>query len=283
MNLKEFIDTKILDTENIDITLYHIVVSFVIIFVTWLLLKLVKKLFSRQINHGKVDKGSATSLFLIIKYFAWVIVIGIILETIGIKLTLLIAGSAALLVGLGLGLQKIFRDIVSGFFMLFERHLKVGDIVELEGNMIGIVEQIGLRTSKVRTRDNIITIVPNSNFIDKRVVNWSHIEQKTRFHVDVGVAYGSDVELVKRVLLSCAKDAPEISNDPVPFVRFNDFGNSSLDFQLFFWTENAFWVENIKSDLRFRIDKAFMDNQITIPFPQRDLHIKSDHRDFHRD
>lgn len=276
-DLKDLIDSKIIDTKTIDITLYHIIVSLIILIATWLILKVIKKLFTRQIKRGKVDKGSAMSLFLIIKYFAWVIVIGIILETVGIKLTLLIAGSAALLVGLGLGLQQIFRDIVSGFFMLFERNLKVGDVIELEGNMIGKVEQIGLRTSKVRNRDNIITTIPNSKFIDNRVINWTLTEQKTRFHVEVGVAYGSDTRLVEKVLRDCAKASKDISNDPKPFVRFNDFGNSSLDFQLFFWTEESFWVENIKSDLRFAIDKAFADNKITIPFPQHDIHIKTDH------
>lgn len=167
MELKDFIDSKIIDTKTIDITLYHIIVKLIIVLSTWLLLKLARKLFNRQVNRGKVDKGSATSLFLIIKYFAWVIVIGIILETAGIKPTLLIDGSAALLVGLGLGLQQIFRDIVSGFFMLFERNLKVSYVIELEGKMIGKVEQISLRTSRLRTRDNIITNVPNSKFIDK--------------------------------------------------------------------------------------------------------------------
>jgi len=279
MNLKEIIDSKILDTETIDITLYHIITSFIILLVTWFLLKVVKKLFQRQVSKGKVDKGSATSLYLIIKYFAWVIVIGIILETIGIKLTLLIAGSAALLVGLGLGLQQIFRDIVSGFFMLFERNLKVGDVIELDGKMVGKVEQIGLRTSKIRTRDNIITTVPNSKFIDNIVVNWTLMEEKTRFHVEVGVAYGSDTRLVEKVLLQCAKEAKDICIDPKPFVRFNAFGNSSLDFQLFFWTTESFWVENIKSELRFAIDKAFAENKITIPFPQHDIHIKSDFRE----
>jgi small-conductance mechanosensitive channel len=149
----------------------------------------------------------------------------------------------------------------------------VGDVVELEGD-VGIVKEIGFRTTKIENRDNIILIIPNSKFIGENVINWSHIEQKTRFSVDVGVAYGSDVELVKKVLLECARDHQEVTEYPKPFVRFDDFGNSSLDFQLFFWTDNAFRVENIKSDLRFAIDKKFRENKITIPFPQRDVHIK---------
>lgn len=276
MSLKDLINYKIIDTKNIDVTLYHILISLAIIIGIWLFLKVIKRILDRQIRHTSLDKGTGNSIYLIIKYFLWVIAITVILETIGINITLLIAGSAALLVGLGLGLQQIFRDIVSGFFMLFERNLKVGDVVELEGSMIGKVEQIGLRTSKIRTRDNIITIVPNSYFIDDKVVNWSHLEEKTRFHVNVGVAYGSDVQLVKKVLLNVAENNKDITHNPTPFVRFLDFGDSSLDFQLYFWTNKSFEVENIKSELRFEIDQAFRQNNITIPFPQRDLHIKSD-------
>ncbi|MCF8233258.1 MAG: mechanosensitive ion channel [Bacteroidales bacterium] len=278
MTLKEIINYKIIDTKNIDVTVYHILIIIGILLAIWVFTYVFKRLIDRQIKNTRIEKGTGNSIFLIIKYLLWVFAIILILETIGVNLTLLIAGSAALLVGLGLGLQQIFRDIVSGVFMLFERNLKVGDVVELESDMIGRVEQIGLRTSKIRTRDNIITIVPNSYFIDDRVVNWSHMEQKTRFHVDVGVAYGSDVQLVEKVLLKVAKDNKDITHDPKAFVRFLDFGNSSLDFQLFFWTTSSFEVENIKSDLRFAIDRAFREHKITIPFPQRDLHIKSDFR-----
>lgn len=279
MTIKEIINYKLIDTKNIDVTVYHILIIIGILLAIWVFTYVFKRLIDRQIKNTRIEKGTGNSIFLIIKYLLWVFAIILILETIGVNLTLLIAGSAALLVGLGLGLQQIFRDIVSGVFMLFERNLKVGDVVELESDMIGRVEQIGLRTSKIRTRDNIITIVPNSYFIDDRVVNWSHMEQKTRFHVDVGVAYGSDVQLVEKVLLEVAKDNKDITHDPKAFVRFLDFGNSSLDFQLFFWTTSSFEVENIKSDLRFAIDRAFRENKITIPFPQRDLHIKSDFRD----
>ena len=134
----------------------------------------------------------------------------------------------------------------------------------------------GFRTTKIESRDNIILIIPNSKFIEENVINWSIIEQRTRFYVGVGVAYGSDVELVRKILEECAHEHEEITNSPKPFVRFYDFGNSSLDFQLYFWTNNAFRVENIKSDLRFSINRKFKENGVTIPFPQRDVHIKED-------
>ena len=207
------------------------------------------------------------------KYFIWVIVIGLALETIGIHYNLLIASSAALLVGIGFGLQQIFNDYISGIIILFEGNLKVNDVVQMEDGTIGMVKEIHLRTSKIETRDDYTIIVPNHKLISDNIINWSHMESRTRFHVSVGVAYGSDTKLVKEVLLDCAHDHPDIVTHPEPFVRFTDFGNSSLDFQLFFWTLKTFRVENIKSSMRFKIDEEFRKNNIRIPFPQRDVHI----------
>lgn len=272
MSLKELIEYKLIDTEKVDISVYHLFVIAIIIITTWLLLKLFKKVLSRQVKRKKIDIGQKYAIHQIAKYFIWIIAIGVLLESIGVKLNLLIASSAALLVGLGLGLQQVFSDYVSGILILFEGNLQVKDVVQLQ-DIIGEVTHIGLRTSKIETRDNYIIIVPNHKFITDEIVNWSHMESRTRFHVNVGVAYGSDVQLVKKVLLECAKEIKGIILEPTPFVRFENFGNSSLDFQLFFWTVETFRVEHIKSELRFLIDDRFRDNNIRIPFPQRDVHI----------
>ena len=138
--------------------------------------------------------------------------------------------------------------------------------------------EIGIRTTKVLNRDNIILIIPNSKFTNENVINWSHLDKKSRFNVPIGVSYGSDVVKVKEILLECASEIKEVDKRPIPFVRFEDFGESSLNFRLFFWTNNSFTVEDIKSSLRFMINKKFIENNITIPFPQRDLHLISDHR-----
>ena len=167
---------------------------------------------------------------------------------------------------------------MSGIFILIEGTIKVNDVIEMDG-MVGKIMSVNLRTSKVFTRDGIMIIVPNHKFIIEKITNWSHHSESTRFKVEVGVAYGSDVYKVKDILLQCAKGHPEViraaqSDLHNPLVRFVDFGDSSLKFELFFWTTNIFYVENIKSDLRFSIDKMFREQHITIPFPQRDLHIK---------
>jgi len=273
MTIKEIFEYTLIDTEKLTITVAGILLALLILVVVKITIWLIRKGFNRTVKSKAIDRSKAYTIFQLIKYLLWIIAVFMILDTLGIRLTFLLAGSAALLVGIGLGLQQVFKDIISGFFLLFEGNLKVGDVVELEGE-VGIVKNIGFRTTKIENRDNIIMIIPNSRFIGENVINWSHIEQKTRFSVDVGVAYGSDVELVTKVLLECAYKHQEVTDYPKPFVRFLDFGNSSLDFQLYFWTDNAFRVENIKSDLRFAINNIFKKNGITIPFPQRDVHIK---------
>ncbi len=274
INVNSVLDFSIINTKHINISIISILMLLLAVLLTRIVLFFIKEHFNNIIQKDPKQKGKWNALFQIFSYLVWIIVCALVLETIGVKVTFLIASSAALLVGLGLGLQNIFNDIVSGVVLLLERTLSVDDVIEVEGT-IGRVKEIGLRSSTIVSRDDIIIIIPNSNLTSDKVINWSHIETRTRFRIEVGVAYGSDVRKVETILLECADSHEEIAKYPKPFVRFNDFGNSSLDFQLFFWTYKAFTVENIKSDLRFLIDDAFRKHSITIPFPQRDIHIKN--------
>lgn len=276
MTFREFMEFDIIETKDFDVTVYEILIILIIFIFTMLFMRVLKRVFRARVRKKEFDSGRSHAILQIMKYVIYIVVILVSFEIVGIKLTLLLAGSAALLVGLGLGLQQIFQDIMSGIAILFEGSLKVGDIVEIQDNLVGKVIEIGLRTSKLETRDNIIMVVPNSKFVTDIVINWSHIEKRTRFHIDVGVAYGSDVDKVTQVLLQCAEDIKKVSKSPAPFVRFNNFGNSSLDFQLYFWTTETFQVEYLKSEIRYKIDTAFRANKIQIPFPQRDVHIKSE-------
>ena len=275
MEIKDILEYEILNTKNITITVYSIVAVITILVLTTFVVRLLNKLFGKYVLKKHIDSGRGHAIFQVGRYLIWVIAITMILETTGVKITFLLAGSAALLVGLGLGLQQIFQDILSGIVVLFEGTLKVEDIVQLENDIVGKVKQIGLRVSYIETRDNIIMIIPNSKFVNGNVINWSHLEKFTRFFVSVGVAYGTDVRLVEDILLNCAKNHKDISTLHKPFVMFTDFGESSLDFKLFFWTKESFWVEKIKSELRFKINDAFKQNNIQIPFPQRDVHLKN--------
>ena len=275
MNLKDILEYQLVETDKITLTVYSLIEIFIILVVTKLLITLFRKVLKRQARKNRLEVGTSHAIFQIIKYIFWIIAIVIIFDTIGFKITFLLAGSAALLVGIGLGVQEVFKDLISGFFILFEGNLRVADIVELEGNLVGKVIQIGLRTTKIETRDRVVLIIPNSKFISDRLINWSHMEKKTRFHVNIGVAYGSDVEKVTRILHEAADEHVKVARDPKPIVMFSDFGESSLDFKLHFWTYDTFWVEIIKSDLRYVINKKFIENDVTIPFPQRDVHLIS--------
>jgi small-conductance mechanosensitive channel len=142
--------------------------------------------------------------------------------------------------------------------------------------MIGTVQKIGLRTSLIETRESITVVVPNSKLVTDNVINWSHLDKKVKFIISVGVAYGSDTKLVKSILLKVAEEHPEVVEHPNPFVRFTNFGNSSLDFELHFFSRNFMRIEDVKSDLRFEIDNNFRENDVEIPFPQRVVWMKGD-------
>ena len=200
------------------------------------------------------------------------------LESIGVKVTLLLAGSAALLVGIGLGLQQTFNDVISGIILLSERSIEVGDVLEIDSDVV-IIESIGLRTSKAMNRDDISIIIPNSLITTSKVINWSHQSQQTRFKIDVGVAYGSDVDLVIKILEESAFEHSELQDRKLIEARLLRFGSSSLDFQLLFFSANIFRIGKMKSDIRRRINKNFTENNIVIAFPQLDLHLKSNNTD----
>jgi small-conductance mechanosensitive channel len=247
----------------------------IIFFITRLLLWLIRISIFRKRKFKKLDLSNSYSLYQIIKYLLWVTAITLMLEALGISISVLIAGSAALLVGIGLGLQQTFNDFISGLILLIEGSTKVGDVLQIDGDVVSI-QKIGLRTSMGLSRDDIVVIIPNSLITNNKVINWSHQSKKTRFKIDVGVAYGSDVDLVVRILGESALEHPAISDKNLIEVRLTDFGNSSLNFQVLFFSDNVFRIEKIKSDIRKIINRKFLDNNITIPFQQVDIHYKND-------
>lgn len=280
--LRDFIEYEIFRIGEYSFTNSKIITMALIILATMGILSLIRKLLFRKKIENRYDRGNLYSLFQIIKYFVWIVAILIILEELGVKLNALLAGSAALLVGLGLGLQTTFNNFVSGIILLFEGSIRVGDVLELDDDVVQI-EKIGLRTSKAIDRDYISVIIPNSLITSNKVVNWSHQDRKTRFRIKVGVAYGSDVDLVIKVLRESALDHKDISDKSSVIARFVDFGSSSLDFELLFFSDNVFRIENVKSDIRKIINEKFIEHGISIPFPQIDLHFVSDKTGyFHR-
>lgn len=271
--LNDVLDYNVLEVGGHTINIFQIVLLLLIFLIVKVVSRSVEHLIKKRSEKFELDEGKQFAIIKLIKYFIYVIALVLGLESLGFDISLLLAGSAALLVGIGLGLQDIFKDLISGIIILFEGSIKVGDVIEID-QLVGVVKEINVRTSKVRTRDGIIMIVPNAVFIAQNVINWSNSNKLTRFKIDVGVAYGSDVRLVEELLIKCAEDNEMISTRPKPFARFNNFGDSSLEFQIYFWSEKIWRIENTKSELRYSIDAAFRANDVVIAFPQMDVHVK---------
>jgi small-conductance mechanosensitive channel len=238
-------------------------------------LLLIEKVINRRVKKFRVDEGRGYAIYQLTSYFVYTITVLLAFDFAGFHITVILASSTALLVGLGLGLQDVFKDWVAGFVLLAERSITAGDIIEVDG-IVGEIEQVGLRTTVMKTRDDIILVLPNSKLTSNYVINWTQNGKTTRFALSVGVAYGSDTSKVKVLLLEAAQEHKQVNKHPAPLIHFEDFGDSSLDFKLLFFSNELFRIERIKSDLRFSIDKKFREHKVTIPFPQRDLWIKND-------
>ncbi len=275
--LKNFLELELINIGDFKISIYTLLFLVLIFLTTKLILWLIKKTLISG-KYSKLDKGASYALFQIVKYVIWVLAIGLALETIGVKVTVLIAGSAALLVGVGLGLQQTFNDVISGIILLSEKSIKIDDVLDIDGDVVKI-QSIGLRTSKALNTDDVSIIIPNSLITTNKVINWSHQTLKTRFRIDVGVAYGSDIDLVIKILEESAFEHPDTSDQGSTEARLVNFGNSSLDFQVMFFSQNIFRISKVKSDIRRSISRKFADNNIAIPFPQMDLHFKSNYSD----
>ncbi len=272
--INNFLEFDLLRIGKYNLKVVTLFIALLIIILTRVILWLIKKSMFRRRNLEHFNEGNTYSLFQIIKYILWIIAIAFILETLGVKVTLLIAGSAALLVGVGLGLQQTFNDIISGIILLSERSIRISDILEIDGDIVKI-QEIGLRTSKGLNTDDISIIIPNSLITTNKVINWSHQTNLNRFRIDVGVAYGSDVELVIKILHESAMEHPEVDDQKLPEARLVNFGNSSLDFQVLFYSSTVFGSARMKSDIRRIINRKFIQSNISIPFPQMDVHMKS--------
>lgn len=271
-SLQDILDQVLFSVGSYSLKVHMVVMVLLIIIITRIVLWIVKKMLFRRSDVDEHQKGNIHAIYQIIRYVLWIGVFGLILETIGIKVTLLLAGSAALLVGIGLGLQQTFNDIISGFILLTERSIKIGDVLEIDGIVVKI-QSIGVRTSKGLNTDDISIIIPNSLITTNKVINWSHQNDKTRFRIDVGVAYGSDVDHVIRILEESAFEHPDVFDRDLTEGRLMGFGSSSLDFQLLFYSKSTFRIGSVKSGIRRIIVRKFNENNIIIAFPQLDVHL----------
>lgn len=266
----ELLNYKLIDTKNLDFTLLNFLFLIGTLFFTSIILRLIRKLVTR--NLPEVDKNKFISVFQFIKYLVYVFAIMFTLDISGVDMKIFLTASAALFVGLGFALQTFFLDIISGVLMILDQSLHVGDIIEVDGK-VGVVKEIRLRTTRMVTRNDRVMVIPNNKFMTDILFNWTQNTTTNREQVKVGVAYGSDVNLVRSILEDCAKNTEGVVEENKILVLFEDFADSSLNFSLYFYVNDGMKSPKIQSDIRFKIDAAFRQNNIAIPFPQRDIHI----------
>ena len=271
---------KLLDTNlklgSLKFTLLDLIEFFVLVTVVLIVATIVRRLFLSRVL---ARTGISPALQKMIARFAGyvVIVIGLFVsfQILGINLGSLAFLAGAFGLGLGFGLQNIISNFVSGLIILAERPISIGDRVEL-GEVGGQVTKINLRSTNIVTNDNITIIVPNSDFITNKVTNWSYGDPKVRIRLPVGVAYGTEPERLRRLLVEVASEHPQVLREPAPDVFFSGFGDSSLNFELAVWTaEMASKPRRFRSELNYAIERKLRENHIEIPFPQRDLHLRS--------
>lgn len=261
--------------ENVTITVGSLLLIIVGYAVAKLFNYLVRRVLKAFFKQRSVDVGRSYTILTLVKYLIYVVVFLTIINIIGIRLNYLLAGSAALLVGIGIGLQKTFNDFFSGIILLVDGTLEVGDILLID-NKIGKVKFIGLRTSKIENLDKHVIIIPNSMLVNNQIDNLSHQETPIRLSINVGVSYKSDIQHVENVLLDVIKPFSKYKMNFSPGVFLTSYGDSSVNFKLVFFTDDPYFSEKILSDVRKEVFKTFKKEGIEIPFPQRDLWIKSD-------
>ena len=272
-SLKDFLQIGISygqGEQRIEITIGLLIILTLALLSTTFVLRWLRGLFTRRMEND--DRLKFISVFKFIRYVVYLIVILLTMSAAGIDITLLLTASAALFVGLGLALQELFQDIIGGILIIVDKSLHVGDIIDVDGK-VGKVFEIKLRTTRAITRDDKIIIIPNHHFISNIIYNYTQNHKTTREKIIVGVAYGSDVQLVTKILEEISVDHQGVLKNPKPFVMFDDFGDSALMFSLNFYIADSFSDPRIKSEMRYKIDEKFRENNITIPFPQRDVHL----------
>ncbi|WP_299051214.1 mechanosensitive ion channel domain-containing protein [uncultured Polaribacter sp.] len=269
------LDYTFIFSKEISITVKGLLFIAFALIATAIILKFARRFLTRNLPQN--DKLKFITVFTYVRWFIFVVIFLIGMHTAGVNVTAFFAASAALLIGVGLALQTLFQDIFSGVFILMDQSVHVGDIIELEGK-IGRVLDIRLRTTRAVTIDNKVLVIPNHLYLTNILFNWTENGIETRESVTVGVAYGSDVEKVKSLLIEAAKSQEKVLKIPEPKVLFTDFADSALNFKVVFSLNNSFETQFVQSAIRFKIDQLFRENNITIPFPQRDVHFYQEPR-----
>ncbi|MBD3627707.1 mechanosensitive ion channel domain-containing protein [Cyclobacterium sp.] len=275
-HFNDLLNLKLLMLGETKLTLGLFISLVVAIFLLFFIAELARKFLANKVlTRYKLEVGVRQSIATIFKYVLIIFGLVTILQNSNVDLSALGILAGAIGVGIGFGLQNITNNFISGLIILFERPIKVGDRIEVD-DVYGDVIKISARSTMVLTNDNISIIVPNSQFIDNAVINWSHNDRNIRFNIPVGVSYREDPAKIKRILLEVVKANEGVLKFPEPDVLFEQYNDSSIDFNLRVWTSQYINKPKVlKSQLYYEIFKRFGEEKVEIPFPQRDLHIRS--------
>ena len=277
----DFLNFNLIESQKFTLSFYHILVIIFIFFGARIVLNLVKLYISRKFrDKTEFNAGTEYIYIQIARYIINVFAIISCLRALEIDLTLVITSSVGLFVGLGLGLQDVFKDMIAGIVLLVEGNIKVSDVVEISSggkleSIVAKILKINIRTTHIETRDGNVLIIPNTKLTQEFVENWSHGTALSRFRIPVTVAFGTNTELVTRLLKQAALSHPKVKKSEPVIVRLSDFGDNGLHMELIFWADQSWDIQNYKSEIRMEIDRLFREYKVTIPFPQREMHIKN--------
>lgn len=277
--IREFLDsdTFAFNVGDVRFSVYLLVKALFIIILLFWLVGIVSEMLENRIKSLRRIKPSNKALIIkaiqiVIYFLAFLFVLGVL----GIDLTALTIFSGAVGIGIGFGLQKIASNFISGIILLFEKSVEEGDLIELNDGIVGYVRETGARYTRIETFEGHETMVPNEDFITNRVTNWTFSDSRARAEINIGVAYGTDLDLASTLIVEAAREHPRCMETPAPECFLVDFADSSINFTLYFWIENVTEGRmRPRSDVLFAIWRKFGENNIEIPFPQRDLHLKN--------
>jgi small-conductance mechanosensitive channel len=268
LSMKELLSYELLKIGSFTLSISNIAYAALILLLAKILEITLTRMFIRSYVKKVDDPGRTFAISRIVKYFIYFFATILILKGFGFNLSAILLGSAGLLVGLGLGLQHTFSDLWAGILLLIEGNIAVGDIVVIDG-IVGVVKNIKLRTTEIKTRDLVFIIVPNSKLVGNNVTNWSHNESAARFHIDVNINYHENIEKVERILLNATQYIPDIVTTPKPQVQIYEYGEYAIKMRLYFFSDELFFIEKVLSDLRKRILEDLRLQNVEIPYPIR--------------
>jgi small-conductance mechanosensitive channel len=279
VSFRQFLDYPFISTSKIKLSFENVILALLIIYGARLAIHIIRLVLQRRFRKDThYDKGTEYVYLQVAKYIVYTISFFMVLGALGVEPGIFLGGSAALLVGLGLGLQDVFKDMFSGFVLLFEGSIRVGDVIQINDGksteaIVAKILKINVRTTQIETRDGNVLIVPNTKLTQEYIENWSHGSTLSRFRIPVNIHYGSDAQMVSDLLIQAAMSHPKVKKTEPVQVRMVNFGENGLEMELIFWADQNWDINQYKSDIRFEIDRLFRHYGIAIPYPQREVSI----------